>query len=156
LSSYNVFTQTISVTTEESKTSEPPPFFVPGCDPSKQEAVYQELARRAAQWGVPLDIGQRIYSITFIQDGKEQWTATVGEQLRGHTVADPQARAKKRRFSRPLSDPAKVLAIFAGAPYVVVTDARINPDVRSTFESPFLAGIPTSVTYFRDAPSPTA
>src|SRR5260370_20299853 len=90
-----------------------------------------------------IEIGRRIYSITFRGDG-EEWTATVGEQLHGHTIANPRARAKKRQVERPLSDAATVRAIFAGASdfdsYIVVTDAGINPDVLSIFVNPFLAG----------------
>ena len=129
--------------------SDAPAFFIPGIDPSSQEEAYAEPAR-FAQRSVP-DHGERIYSITFPHDG-EEWTGTVGEQLRGRTIADPRARAQSRRFSRPVSDEATVWGIFPGNPYVVVTDSRSNPAVRSAWENPFLAGRPESVTYFTDAP----
>jgi hypothetical protein len=124
-------------------------FFLPTFGPSEQEAAYAELARWA---GRSLPTGPRIYSITYTHDG-EEWIATVGEQLRGHTIADPRARAKMRRFSRPVGDAATVLAIFPGEPYMVVTDNRLNPNVRSKWENPFMAGRPRSVTYFAEESS---
>lgn len=47
-----------------------------------------------------------------------------------------------------LSDSAQVLAIFPGNPYLVVTNYRITDGVRSAWENPFMAGRPTSVTFF--------
>ena len=125
--------------------SDAPAFFVPGVHPADLEKAYAELARFAGR--SVLEPDERIYSVTFRHDG-EEWTATVGEQLRGHTIADPRARAQYRRISRPVSDEATVWAIFAGRPYVVVTDSRSSPTVRSAWENPFLAGQPESVTYF--------
>ncbi len=125
--------------------SEARAFFIPGIEPAKQEGAYADLARLAHR--SVLDPEERIYSITFHHDG-EEWTATVGEKLHGHTIADPRARAQFRRFSRSVSDEATVWAIFPGSPYIVVTDKRFNPDVRSAWENPFLASVPRSVTLF--------
>lgn len=125
--------------------SEIPTFFVPLAQPAEYEELFMELARFAGH-PVP-ELAQRIYSITFIHDG-EEWTATVGERLRGHTIANPRARAKNRRVSRPASDSATVEAIFAGNSYIVVTDSRLAPRIQSRWGNPFMAGRPGSVTYF--------
>jgi hypothetical protein len=119
-----------------------PPFFVPAATPEGQEFVFVELARLAAQ-AVPQP-SERIYSITYDHDG-EEWTATVGESLRG---VRRNRRRSKGSLDReiPLADAALVLAIFPGTPYVVVTDSRPVGRVRS--ENPFIAGVPKSVTRF--------
>ena len=72
----------------------------------------------------------------------------MGQQLRGNSIADPRARAQKRRFSHLVSDDATVQAVFAGRSYIVVTDSRVNPNIRSAWENPFMAGVPRSVTLF--------
>lgn len=120
-------------------------FFVPAAAPEDQERVYAGLA----QWchrAVP-QTEARIYSITYVHDG-EEWTATVGESLRG--VRRKKSRARGARVERVvhLTDPATVLAIFPDVPYLVVTNHRIAGSVRSAWENPFMAGQPQSVTYF--------
>jgi hypothetical protein len=123
-----------------------PEFFVPEAEPDESDSAYAELATLAQRKVPPMM--DRIYSITFAHDGTE-WTATVGERLKGHTIADPRARAKMRRIERPRSDSATVLAIFAGSPYMVVTDGGAIAGGRTAWENPFMAGHPTSVTFFR-------
>lgn len=102
-----------------------PAFFVPFATIESQDSVYASLARMA-HCAVPV-LAERIFSLTHVHDG-EEWTATVGEHLRGvrHTVS----RSRGRRLERTirLSEPAIVLAIFAGNPYVVAhrdRDARV-------------------------------
>jgi hypothetical protein len=114
-----------------------PAFFVPAADSDNEESVYAEFA----DWcGRPVPSrGERIYSITFIHDGVE-WTATVDEQLQGF---ERGTTPRKRT-----SDPALVLAIFPGNPYMVVTNHRVAENVGSKWVNPFLAGEPKSVTYF--------
>lgn len=107
-------------------------FFVPEIEPDAQEAAYADLAK-FCEHVVP---DKRVYSITFMHDS-EEWTATVGESLRG-----VRTKGKQKLM---LSDPATVLAIFPGYPFKVVTNAWA---VRSAWENPFLAGNPTSITYF--------
>jgi hypothetical protein len=131
--------------------SEAPAFFVPGATSDNQESIFASLAEFAAQ-PVPA-IGKRLYSITYGHDG-EEWTATVGESLRG--LRHQHARSKTRTLERPsvsrppvsVSDPAVVLAIFSGNPYVVVTDHRIRRNVGSAWENPFYARRPESVIHF--------
>jgi len=121
---------------------EVPPFFVPTALPEKQEEVYADFA----QWcrrAVPPQ-GKRIYSITYYHDGDE-WTATVGETLKG--TRQRTSRLGSVSQAR-LRDPATVLAIFPGDPYLVVTDSRFSPGVVSRWGNPFMAGRPVSVTHF--------
>ena len=89
---------------------------------------------------------RRIYSITFVHDG-EEWTATVGEQLRGIKHRVTRSKGQQLERTTPISDAAMVLAIFPGAPYIVVTDKGINQKY-SKWENPFMAGSPVTVKYF--------
>ena len=123
----------------------PPHFFIPNVAPAEQEAAYTAFAGLVQV--EPAPIGSRIYSITYRHDGA-MWTATVGEQLRGHTIANPSDRAKSRRTERPLGDPAMVLAILASVPYFVFTDGGHAASGRSAWTNPFMAGEPNSVTSF--------
>jgi hypothetical protein len=118
-----------------------PPFFVPEATPEEQESVYAEMA---AICGRPVpDQGRRIYSITYVHD-REEWTATIGKRLQGVRRRVTRSRGKRTERNQPVSDPAVVLAIFAGVPYMVLT----NWNVGSAWENPFMAGKPRSVTYF--------
>ena len=125
-----------------------PLFFVPWAKPDKQEEAYTELAQSAHR-PVP-EMSERVYSITFEHDG-EEWTATVGERLRGHTIGNPSARTWKQRTSRKVDDEAVVLAIFPAVldhePYYVVTNSRLTPSIRSAWDNPFMAR-PKSVKRF--------
>lgn len=117
----------------------------PDFTPEQQEAAYAEFAAMCRH---PLpEPGKRIYSITFTHDG-EEWTATVGETLRGVRYKTVRSRGQKVEQRIPVSDPATVLAIFPGDPYFVVTSHRFWGNVRSAWENPFMAGRPQSVTYF--------
>lgn len=125
--------------------TEAPKFFVPAATPDNQESVYADFARWCG-CAVPSP-ESRIYSITYVHDG-EEWTATVGEHLRGIRHRTTRSRGKKIERTQHLSDPAIVLAIFPGVPYMVVTNHRIAGNVGSAWENPFLAGQPKSITYF--------
>ena len=122
---------------------EAPAFFVPNARPEAQEEAYANLARFAHQPVAP--VGERIYSITF-HSNMQEWTATVGELLYGHTLPP---RRRPSAHQRAVQDSARVLAIFAAAepaPHIVVTDAGINPRVASALVNPFMAGRPGTVT----------
>jgi len=131
--------------------SEAPPFFVPIVKPEDQETVFSRLARLSS-CALPSP-RKRIYSITFRSNG-ERWTATVGQTLRGVRYRTVRRRGERSDIEERLSDPATVLAIFEGSPYMVATDHRILSNVGSAWESPFMAGEPTSVTYFAESPDP--
>ena len=120
-------------------------FFVPHATPEETEDVYASFAEMCGR-GVPPP-ERRIYSIRFISDG-EEWTATVGEQLRGTDTRTRRRKGQKVEVTRRLSDQAVVLAIFAGTPYMVATNARPLTGVVSKFVNPFMAGQPATVTFF--------
>ncbi len=124
---------------------EAPPFFVPSAKPDRQEEAYAGFAKWCGR-AVPQRT-DRVYSITFAHDG-EEWTATVGQAL--HGVRRRYSRKGGSRTERVigLRDPATVLAIFPGYPYLVVTNHGLAPNVGSAWVNPFMAGQPSSVTHF--------
>lgn len=129
--------------------AEAPHFFVPAATIEDQESVYADFARWCGR--VVPSPNRRIYSITFIHDG-EEWTATVGEPLRGKRFRTSRSRGMGIESEQPISDPAIVLAIFPGSPYMVVTNHRLGGrNVGSRWENPFFAGEPESITYFSNA-----
>ena len=115
--------------------------------PENEDKVYADLAkwRRA---GVP-EPSARVYSITYLHDGDE-WTATVGEQLRGIRMKTSRLRGTNVERSIRIANPAIVLAIFQGVPYTVVTNHRIAGHVCSRWEHPFMPGQPTCALKFRN------
>ena len=119
-----------------------PAFFVPEVPAEKQEEVYTALAHRCG-CAVPQP-KDRVYSIRFRHDG-EDWTATVGEELRGtKTVTKGRGRNKIER-SVPLSNSSKVVAIFDGVPFFVWHNGASH-----IWANPFMAGRPYMVTLFSD------
>lgn len=121
-------------------------FSVPHAEtPEEAERVYASFA----EWcRVPVPPpGKRIHSITYVHDG-EEWTATVGEQLRGRRTRTMRRKAGPTEVTTRLSDSATVLAIFPGSPYLVVTDARPITSRPSGWENPFMAGRPRGISYF--------
>jgi hypothetical protein len=90
--------------------TEAPKFFVPEvADADKYEEVFEALAKHCG--GKPPPPDRRIYSITFVHDG-EEWTATVGERMRGILLPNPRSRSKKLATPQSLFDQAVVMAIF--------------------------------------------
>jgi hypothetical protein len=114
-----------------------PKFFVPAATPETQEAVYAEFARRAGR-PVP-KLEDRVYSITYTHNG-ETWTSTVGETSRGTRVRTVGRGSARREYPTGLSDPAVILAIFPGDPYVGITNHGIAGNVGSTWANPFYMG----------------
>jgi hypothetical protein len=127
----------------------PPAFFVPAATPENLESVYADFAKMCRSAVPPVE--QRIYSITYTHDG-EDWTATVGKNLTGVRHKTSRVKGVKVEREERLSDPALVLAIFTGNPFFVVTNHRLVGNVGSRWENPFMAGRPSSVTYFSPAP----
>ena len=122
-----------------------PSFFLPNSSLETSEsdlAILANMALRPAP-----ELSQRIYSITFTHKG-EEWKATVGKQLHGVRRRTVTSGGTSFVQEHPVSDPASVLAIFAGVPYVVVTDHGLHRNVGSKWENPFMAGLPKSVTSF--------
>lgn len=122
---------------------------MPKASRDETERIYQELAEWC-QRPIP-NVDQRIYEIEWEHDG-EEWTAIVGEKLRGQRVRVRRRRGRDVETRTPLSDSATVLAIFAGEPYFVVTDARPLGSVVSAWVNPLMAGRPRDVRYFANAP----
>jgi hypothetical protein len=123
-----------------------PAFFLPPIahyDASEQDAAYIEIAEKCGR-SVP---AQRVYSITFRHDS-DYWRATVGEKLTGSKTLQIEPGDNTTEQTTLLDDPATVVAIFPGTPYLVVTDSGIISGGRTSWENPFYAGVPTSVTYF--------
>ena len=126
--------------------AEPRPFFVPIGERENQEATYATLAQFAQQ-AVP-SFKRRVYALVWMYDGVE-WTATVGESLRGVERRKGTSKGKKVIRERFRSDPATVLAIFEGQPFFVVTNLGFNGGPPgSGWANPLMAGFVKSVTYF--------
>jgi hypothetical protein len=122
-----------------------PTFFVPGVAPDKAEEVFEALAKFAGS-NVP-QLDERVYLIEFIHDG-ERWTAEVGQRLHGKRIPNV-GRKRQRKSAGYVSDPAKVLAIFASVPWLVVIDTPPLGTSRSAWHNPLMAGNdPTRVEYF--------
>jgi hypothetical protein len=125
--------------------SEVPSFFVPAATPETQESVFAEFAKMCGVAVPPVE--ERVYSIVFTHDG-EEWHATVGETMHGTKYTTHRVKGKKVERRQTVSDPALVLAIFPGVPFMVVTNQRIAGNIGSKWVNPFLAGRPESVTRF--------
>lgn len=110
--------------------------------PDADEVAYRRLAELAG--AVPADPGRRIRQIAF-KVGRESWTAEVGRKMAG---TRPEHRRRKGEFTTTterLSGHATVLAIFAGAPFAIVTDEQ---QATSPSANPILVDKPSRVAYF--------
>jgi hypothetical protein len=123
-----------------------PKFFIPNQPIEAHEKLYTELAQLAHAAAEP---SKRIFSIRFRHDGVD-WTATVGHALVGSKIKILGRGMNKRKVTQPVSDSAMVLAIFRGNPFIVHTDSGLSHGSRSEWCNPFMAGIPSSVTYFEE------
>jgi hypothetical protein len=122
-----------------------PSFFVPGIPPDCQEDIYAAMAKAC---GLPLPpLTWRVFSIVYVHDGVE-WTATVGERLSGTKTTTKRGR----QYTSAHSDNATVLAIFPGAPYVVLTNkGPYFGNGRSQWENPFSVARPMQITLFHQS-----
>jgi hypothetical protein len=96
-------------------------------------------------------MGERVREIQWTHN-RDYWVASVGEKLHGRSVRLRRRRGGNVEVTTPLTDPATVLAIFPGATYYVVTNARPIGPVVSNWLNPFMAGHPTAAHRF-DLPS---
>jgi hypothetical protein len=124
---------------------ETPKFFVPGVNTDVHEVFLGQFAQMCDRPIPPPT--ERVYAIVFAQDGVE-WNATVGEPLRGVSGRFSRLEKGVHRRSTHYQDPATVLAIFPGSPFMVVTDYNLVKNVHSSWENPISARKPMSVTYF--------
>ncbi len=120
-------------------------FFVPRASDAEQaERLYEALAEFAGCEPAPPH--ERVRSITFTEDGA-RWVAAVGEELRGERTTRRLRRGELIEQSETLSSPSRVLAVYPGAPFTVVTDAQPITPAPSEWANPFTAE-PTEVTLF--------
>jgi hypothetical protein len=123
-------------------------FFLPrASDDEQAERLYEALAEFAGC--EPAPPGQRVHAITFDQDGA-RWVAEVGAELRGERTTQQLRRGELLERTETLTSATRVLAVYPGTPYVVVTDAQPITGTPSEWANPFTAR-PDEVTLF-DAP----
>jgi hypothetical protein len=120
-------------------------FFLPRAgDDEQAERLYDALAEFAGC--EPAPPGRRVAAITFTQDGAE-WVAAVGEELTGRRTTQQLRRGEFIERTEELSSSSRVLAVYPGTPFVVVTDAQPITGEPSEWANPFQAQ-PDRVTYF--------
>ena len=117
-----------------------PAFFVPQVEADLMEECYQQIAGLFNVTAPPP--ADRIFSITWTHDSVE-WTATVGQQLKGFaTITKGRGRDQRiSRVARSTSD--TVLAIFAGVPFQIAHDNHSR-----IWNMPIYAGSPSTVVRF--------
>ncbi|MGY2081708.1 hypothetical protein [Modestobacter sp. SYSU DS0657] len=120
-------------------------FFVPrAADAEQAERLYDALAEFAGC--EPAPAGERVRAITFTQDDA-RWTAEVGEELRGERTTRLLRRGEVLEHTEELTSASRVLAIYPGSPFTVVTDAQPITGAASEWANPFTAS-PDQVTRF--------
>ena len=112
-------------------------FFLPrASDDEQAERLYEALAEFAGC--EPAPPGRRVRSIAFTQDGV-QWVAEVGAELSGQRTTQQLRRGELVERTETFSSPARVLAVYPGTPFVVVTDAQPITGTPSEWANPFSA-----------------
>jgi hypothetical protein len=125
-------------------------FFLPrASDDEQAERLYDALAEFAGC--EPAPPGRRVHSIAFTHDGA-QWVAEVGAELSGVRTAQQLRRGELIERTEHLSSSSRVLAVYPGTPFTVVTDAQPITGTPSEWANPFTA-TPDQVTYFDAAAS---
>lgn len=120
-------------------------FFLPrASDDEQAERLYAALAEFAGCEPAPAD--RRVHSIAFTQDGAE-WAAEVGQELAGRRTTHRLRRGELIERTEHLTSATRVLAIYAGTPYAVVTDAQPITGTPSEWANPVLTQ-PQRVTLF--------
>jgi hypothetical protein len=120
-------------------------FFVPrASDDEQAERLYDALAEFAGC--EPAPPGRRVRSIVFTHDGA-QWRADVGEELSGRRTTQQLRRGELIERTEELASSSRVLAVYPGRPFTVVTDAQPITGAPSEWANPFTAE-PDEVTLF--------
>ena len=120
-------------------------FFLPrASDDEQAERLYDALAEFAGT--EPAPPGRRVQSVSLTHEGAE-WVAAVGEELTGRRTTQQLRRGELIERTEELSSSSRVLAIYPGTPFVVVTDAQPITGAASEWANPFTAR-PGRVTYF--------
>lgn len=120
-------------------------FFVPrASDDEQAERLYDALAEFAGC--EPAPAAERVQSIAFSQDGAD-WVAEVGEELRGERTTRQLRRGELIERTETLTSTSRVLAVYPGPPFTVVTDAQPITAAPSEWANPFTVE-PDGVTHF--------
>jgi hypothetical protein len=120
-------------------------FFLPrSSDDEQAERLYDALAEFAGC--EPAPAGRRVHSIAFTHEGA-RWVAEVGEELSGRRTTQQLRRGELIERTEHLSSSSRVLAVYPGTPFVVVTDAQPITGAPSEWANPFFIQ-PDQVTYF--------
>ena len=120
-------------------------FFLPrASDDEQAERLYDALAEFAGC--EPAPPGERVHSIAFTHDGA-QWIAEVGAELTGRRTTQQLRRGELIERTEELGSPSRVLAVYPGKPFTVVTDAQPITSAPSEWANPFTAE-PDRVTCF--------
>jgi hypothetical protein len=123
-------------------------FFLPrASDDEQAERLYDALAEFAGC--EPAPPGRRVQSIAFTHDGA-QWVAEVGAELSGVRTTQQLRRGELIERTEHLTSSSRVLAVYPGAPFTVVTDAQPITGTPSEWANPFTAE-PDEVTWFDGA-----
>ncbi len=125
-------------------------FFIPrASDDEQAERLYDAFAEFAGC--APAPPAERVRAISFPHDGAE-WVAEVGEELRGRRTTRQLRRGEFVERSRTISSTSRVLAVYPGTPFTVVTDAQPITSAPSEWANPFTAE-PDTVTLFDSSDS---
>jgi hypothetical protein len=121
-------------------------FFLPRAgDDEQAERLYDALAEFAGC--PPAPPGERVQAISFAGADGARWTAEVGAELSGRRTTQQLRRGELLERTEELTSATRVLAIYPGAPYTVVTDAAPITGAPSEWANPFTAD-PDAVTRF--------
>ena len=91
----------------------------------------------------------RSFRVPYFEEAA-RWVASVGEELSGRRTTRLLRRGELIEHTETLSSSSRVLAVYPGTPFVVVTDAQPITGTPSEWANPFTAR-PDEVTLF-DAP----
>jgi hypothetical protein len=120
-------------------------FFIPRAGDDEQgERLYDAFAEFAGC--TPAPPRERVRAITFTADGT-QWVAEVGEELHGRRTTRLLRRGEVVEHTETVTSTSRVLAIYPGTPFTVVTDAQPITSAPSEWANPFTAE-PGTVTLF--------
>ena len=120
-------------------------FFLPRAgDDEQAERLYGALAEFAGC--EPAPPGRRVQANELAFEGAA-WVAQVGAELAGRRTTRRLRRGELLEHTETLGSATRVLAIYPGMPFVVVTDAQPITAAPSEWANPFTA-LPEQVTWF--------
>jgi hypothetical protein len=120
-------------------------FFIPrASDDEQAERLYDAFAEFAGC--APAPASERVRAITFTHEGAE-WVAEVGEELRGRRTTRLLRRGEFIEHTETVSSASRVLAVYPGTPFTVVTDAQPITSAPSEWANPFTAEPDTVIPF---------